>query len=68
VLGLTGLSIRRIGKNYGPKLGAKEDTMKRIIFRCLIPVAALLAGCVVTSVYPFYTQKDLVFEPALVGD
>lgn len=27
---------------------------------------ALLAGCVVTSVYPFYTAKDVVFEPALV--
>jgi len=28
---------------------------------------ALLAGCVVTSVYPFYTAKDVVFDPALVG-
>ena len=27
----------------------------------------LLAGCVVTSVYPFYTSKDVVFDPALVG-
>ena len=27
----------------------------------------LLAGCVVTSVYPWYTAKDVVFEPALVG-
>jgi hypothetical protein len=27
----------------------------------------LLAGCVVTSVYPFYTTKDVVFDPALVG-
>jgi hypothetical protein len=30
--------------------------------------AVLLAGCVVTSVCPFYTAKDVVFEPALVGD
>jgi len=30
--------------------------------------AILLAGCVVTSVSPFYTAKDLVFEPALLGD
>ncbi len=29
--------------------------------------AAFLAGCVVTSVYPFYTDKDLTFEPALAG-
>ncbi|MEY4386137.1 MAG: hypothetical protein RLY20_1420 [Verrucomicrobiota bacterium] len=27
----------------------------------------LLAGCVLTSVYPFYTENDLVFEPKLVG-
>jgi hypothetical protein len=30
--------------------------------------AVLLAGCVVTSICPFYTAKDLVFEPALLGD
>jgi hypothetical protein len=28
---------------------------------------ALLAGCVVESVYPYYTAKDLAFEPALLG-
>ena len=28
---------------------------------------ALLAGCVVKSVYPFYTAKDEVFDPILVG-
>lgn len=27
----------------------------------------LLTGCVVTSVYPFYTAQDIVFDPALVG-
>jgi len=26
-----------------------------------------LTGCIVTSVYPFYTAKDVVFDPALVG-
>jgi hypothetical protein len=30
--------------------------------------AAVLAGCVVTSVSPFYTVKDLAFEPGLVGN
>jgi hypothetical protein len=29
--------------------------------------AALLTGCIVTSVHPFYTSKDVVFEPALLG-
>jgi hypothetical protein len=42
--------------------------MKKITFGLLVAVAAILAGCVVTSVCPFYTEKDLVFEPALVGD
>jgi len=27
----------------------------------------LVTGCIVTSVYPFYHEKDVVFEPALVG-
>ena len=42
--------------------------MKNITFGLLVAAAAILAGCVVTSVRPFYTEKDLVFEPALVGD
>ena len=33
----------------------------------LSAAAVLLAGCVVSSVCPFYTQKDLVFEPAILG-
>ena len=42
--------------------------MKRpgIIFS-LLAIAMLLAGCVVSSVYPFYTEKDLVFDPSLPG-
>jgi hypothetical protein len=31
-------------------------------------ILTLLTGCVVTSVYPFYTPKDVVFDPALVGN
>ena len=26
------------------------------------------AGCVVTSIYPYYTDKDLVFDQAMLGD
>jgi hypothetical protein len=29
---------------------------------------AILTGCVVTSVSPYYTEKDLVTEPALLGN
>lgn len=32
-----------------------------------LALMSLLAGCVVTSVYPFYTAKDVQFDPALVG-
>jgi hypothetical protein len=42
--------------------------MKKISVVLLAASAALLGGCIVTSVLPFYTEKDLVFEPALVGD
>ncbi len=31
-------------------------------------VALAITGCVVTSVYPYYFEKDLAFEPALVGE
>jgi hypothetical protein len=30
-------------------------------------VLTLLAGCIVLSVYPFYTPKDLIFDPGLAG-
>lgn len=36
----------------------------------LVPALAaclLLAGCVVTSVYPYFTAKDVVIDPALAG-
>jgi hypothetical protein len=38
----------------------------RIIF-ALLAVTILLAGCVVSSVYPFYTEKDIVFDASLLG-
>jgi hypothetical protein len=33
----------------------------------LLATALVMAGCVVTSIYPYYTAKDLAFDPALVG-
>lgn len=41
--------------------------MKRITWSILGLALVLLAGCVVTSVYPYYNTKDLTFDPALVG-
>jgi hypothetical protein len=42
--------------------------MKRPFSISIIGLAvALCAGCVVTSIYPFYTARDVVFDAALVG-
>jgi len=42
--------------------------MKKLTLAVVIAGAGLLAGCVVTSVYPFYTDKDVAFDSALLGD
>jgi hypothetical protein len=41
--------------------------MKKILAVFALGAALLLAGCVVTSVYPFYTARDVAFDPGLVG-
>ncbi|MCX6924015.1 MAG: hypothetical protein NT154_12520 [Verrucomicrobia bacterium] len=41
--------------------------MKRMILISTGLALALVTGCVVTSVFPFYFEKDVVFEPALLG-
>jgi hypothetical protein len=33
----------------------------------LVAVMLFLAGCVVTSIYPYYTDKDLVVDPTMLG-
>lgn len=33
-----------------------------------LAVMLFAVGCVVTSVYPFYMDKDLVYEPGVLGD
>jgi hypothetical protein len=42
--------------------------MKKLIMVIAAAAAAVLSGCIVTSVCPFYTQNDLVFEPGIVGN
>ena len=42
--------------------------MKPCTYISLAATAIVLAGCVVTSVSPFYTQTDLVYESGLVGN
>jgi len=41
--------------------------MKTKVLLLLAGCAMALTGCLVTSVYPFYTAKDVVFDQALVG-
>lgn len=52
----------------------KTRTRNQLSGRITITVAALFAvmmffaGCVVTSIYPYYTDKDLVFDQAMLGN
>lgn len=43
--------------------------MKKRILKLMAAgaVLSMVAGCIVLSVYPFYNDKDLVFDPALAG-
>jgi hypothetical protein len=43
-------------------------TLKQLTIPLLSVVAVLVTGCVVTSVYPFHFEKDVSFDPALLGD
>ena len=40
---------------------------KKIALWAVLGIGLALVGCVVPSVYPFYTEKDLTFDPALIG-
>ena len=44
-----------------------KTPMKTKLFGLLCATVVLITGCVVTSVYPFYTEKDLTFDPGLLG-
>jgi hypothetical protein len=51
-----------------PATITKQKNMKTTIkITTGLALTTLLAGCVVTSVYPFYTAKDVRFDSALVG-
>ncbi len=41
--------------------------MKTSTLAIVATAAVLLTGCIVTSVYPFYSEKDLIFDPSLLG-
>ncbi len=51
------------------KIQTMNQSATRILTAAsLFAVMLFFAGCVVTSIYPYYTDKDLVFDPALLGD
>ena len=56
----------------GPK-SARNGNQTKKTMKLTIKITAglalltLLAGCVVPSVYPWYTAKDVRFDPALIG-
>jgi hypothetical protein len=39
-----------------------------LLIAAVLALLLLVTGCVVTSVYPYYTDKDVVFETKLLGD
>ena len=41
--------------------------MKKPIVALIVMTAVFLTGCLVTSVYPFYTAKDVVSDPLVAG-
>lgn len=41
--------------------------MKRTLLLTAGLALVLLTGCVTLSIYPYYTAKDVVFDPALIG-
>lgn len=45
----------------------KTRLQSSVILSILILAATIITGCVVSSIYPFYTAKDLTFDPALLG-
>jgi len=49
------------------RLTNRTKLMKKRYLVSLAGCALAVTGCLVTSVYPFYTAKDVVFEPALTG-
>ncbi len=51
--------------NAAPRLN--QNRKLATLFASIAIVASLIAGCVVTSVYPYYKAKDVSFDAALLG-
>lgn len=45
----------------------KEDNMNRIKYSIVVGIAIFMMGCPTRSLFPLFTESDLVFNPALVG-
>jgi hypothetical protein len=51
--------------NESPRL--YQNKKLSALFAGIVILACLVAGCVVTSVYPYYQPKDVSFDAALLG-
>src|SRR2546425_12393295 len=49
------------------KTKSMKTNMKKISLAMLLGLTWTLTGCIVTSVYPFYTESDVTFDPALLA-
>jgi hypothetical protein len=41
--------------------------MKKLLVFMALALALALTGCIPSSIHPFYTENDLVFDPNLIG-
>jgi hypothetical protein len=41
--------------------------MKKINIILLTTICLFLSGCFIKSLYPFYTKKDIVYDPKIIG-
>jgi hypothetical protein len=62
---MTASAINRGGRTDRGREGRRS--MKRTPFAVVMTIAAFLSGCV-PSLHPLYTDADLAYDPALVGE
>lgn len=42
--------------------------MRKLIYLIFGILLFILSGCGVSSIHPLYTEQDVIFDPALLGD
>ena len=66
------INLRSESKNETQIMKTRTKNLSTIrvaaVAAASLTVVMFFAGCVVTSIYPYYTDKDLVFDQAVLGD